>query len=234
MSNAYFQLTQPINDPIRNYEPGSPDKALLKQTLAQMQSEEIEVPIFIGGQEIRTGNIAEMRAPHDHSIKLGIYHKAGEAEVKLAIESALDARSDWAAMPWEHRLSIFLKAAELLAGPWRPDYQRGHHAGPIQDRLPGGDRRSLRIGRLLALQCLLHDADHGRAAHLRAGDVESGRVQTAGGFCVCGHALQLHIDRSQPAHGPGHGRQCGAVETRIQRRVLGLLHLQTIAGGRCA
>jgi 1-pyrroline-5-carboxylate dehydrogenase len=120
MSNAYFQLPEPINDPIRNYEPGSPDKALLKQTLVQMQGEEIEVPIIIGDQEIRTGNIAEMRAPHDHSIKLGVYHKAGEAEVKLAIESALDARSDWAAMPWEHRLSIFLKAAELLAGPWRP------------------------------------------------------------------------------------------------------------------
>jgi 1-pyrroline-5-carboxylate dehydrogenase len=120
MSNAYFQLPEPINEPIRNYEPGSPDKALLKQTLAQMQGEEIEVPIFIGGQEIRSGNTAEMRAPHDHSIKLGVYHKAGEPEVKLAIESALDARSDWAAMPWEHRLSIFLKAAELLAGPWRP------------------------------------------------------------------------------------------------------------------
>ncbi len=120
MSNAYFRIPQPINDPIRNYEPGSPDKALLKQTLAQMQSEEIEVPLIIGGQEIRTGNIAEMRAPHDHSIKLGVYHKAGEPEVKLAIESALDARSDWAAMPWEHRLSIILKAADLLTGSWRP------------------------------------------------------------------------------------------------------------------
>jgi len=119
MSNAIFKIPEPINETIRNYEPGSPDKALLKQTLVQMQGEEIEVPIFIGGEEIRTGNIAEMRAPHDHSIKLGVYHKVGAKEVNLAIEAALDARSDWAAMPWEHRLSIFLKAAELLADPWR-------------------------------------------------------------------------------------------------------------------
>jgi 1-pyrroline-5-carboxylate dehydrogenase len=116
MSNAFFQIPEPINDPVRNYEPGSPDRALLKETLAQMQAQEIEVPLYIGGQEIRTGDIAEMRAPHDHSIKLGSYHKAGEEEVKLAIEAALDARADWAAMPWEHRLSIILKAADLLTG----------------------------------------------------------------------------------------------------------------------
>jgi 1-pyrroline-5-carboxylate dehydrogenase len=120
MSNAFFKIPEPVNDPVRSYEPGSPDRALLKQTLAQMQAQEIEVPIMIGGQEIRTGNTAEIRAPHNHDIKLGVYHKAGEQEVGLAIEAALDARSDWAAMPWEHRASIMLKAAELLTGRWRP------------------------------------------------------------------------------------------------------------------
>nr|NIP17041.1 aldehyde dehydrogenase family protein [Xanthomonadales bacterium]NIX11831.1 aldehyde dehydrogenase family protein [Xanthomonadales bacterium] len=120
MSNAFFKIPEPVNDPVRSYEPGSPDRALLKETLARMQAQEIEVPLIIGGQEIRTGNTAEMRAPHDHDIRLGVYHKAGEKEVKLAIEAALDARSDWAAMPWEHRASIMLRAADLLTGRWRP------------------------------------------------------------------------------------------------------------------
>ncbi len=120
MSNAFFKIPEPINDPVRSYEPGSPDRALLKETLANMQAQEIEVPLFIGGQEIKTGNVAEMRAPHDHSIKLGVYHKAGEKEVNMAIEAALDARSGWAAMPWEHRASIILKAADLLTAAWRP------------------------------------------------------------------------------------------------------------------
>jgi 1-pyrroline-5-carboxylate dehydrogenase len=120
MSNAYFKIPEPINDPVRSYAPGSPDRALLKETLASMQAREIEVPIMIGGQEIKTGNTAEMRAPHDHDLKLGVYHKAGEKEVNLAIEAALDARSDWAAMPWEHRASIILRAADLLTAAWRP------------------------------------------------------------------------------------------------------------------
>jgi 1-pyrroline-5-carboxylate dehydrogenase len=119
MSNAFFKIPQPVNEPVRNYVPGSPERALLKQTVARMRAEQVEVPVIIGGQEIRTGDTAEMRAPHDHDLKLGVYHKAGEKEVRLAIEAALDARSAWAALPWEHRASIMLRAAELLAGSWR-------------------------------------------------------------------------------------------------------------------
>ena len=120
MSNAFFNVPQPVNEPVLSYAPGSPERKTIQDQLAVMQAQEIEVPLYIGGQAIKTGDVAEICAPHDHSIKLGIYHKAGAREVKLAIEAALDARSAWAAMPWEHRLSIFLKAAELLAGEWRP------------------------------------------------------------------------------------------------------------------
>jgi 1-pyrroline-5-carboxylate dehydrogenase len=120
MSNAFFKVPEPVNEPVLSYAPGSPERQVIEERLAAMQAQEIEVPLYIGGQAVKTGDVAEMRAPHDHSIKLGVYHKAGEREVKLAIEAALDARSAWAAMPWEHRLSIFLKAAELLAGDWRP------------------------------------------------------------------------------------------------------------------
>ncbi len=119
MSNAIFQVPKPTNEPVLAYRPGSPERATLKARLAEMSAQQIEVPIIIGGQEIRTGNTAEMTAPHDHSLKLGVYHKAGRKEVEMAIEAALAARETWAAMPWEQRVSIFLKAADLLAGPWR-------------------------------------------------------------------------------------------------------------------
>jgi 1-pyrroline-5-carboxylate dehydrogenase len=119
MSNAYFKLPVPVNEPILNYGPGSPEKTELKNKLKELRSTEIEIPLIIGGEEIRSGNTAEIRIPHNHSKKLGVYHKAGEKEVKMAIKAALRARKTWANMPWEHRASIFQKAAELLSGPWR-------------------------------------------------------------------------------------------------------------------
>jgi 1-pyrroline-5-carboxylate dehydrogenase len=119
MSNAYFKVPDPLNEPILSYRPGSPEKAQIKKMLAEMQSREIEVPLIIGGQSIETGNVEEMRIPHKHSHVLGRFHRAGEKEVQMAIEAALDARETWANMPWEERAAIFLKAADLLAGPWR-------------------------------------------------------------------------------------------------------------------
>ena len=119
MSNAYFKLPVPINEPILNYAPGSTEKAELKKKLSELQSKEIEIPLIIGGEEVKTGKTAEIKVPHNLSKKLGVYHKAGEKEVKMAIEAALEARKKWAEMPWEHRASIFHKAAELLSGPWR-------------------------------------------------------------------------------------------------------------------
>jgi 1-pyrroline-5-carboxylate dehydrogenase len=119
MSNAYFKVPIPVNEPVLSYAPGSPEKKLLKAKLQEMKSQQIEIPLIIGGEEVKTGNTAGLRVPHDHSVKLGLYHKAGEKEVNMAIEAALKARKTWAEMPWEHRAVIFLKAADLLAGPWR-------------------------------------------------------------------------------------------------------------------
>ncbi len=120
MSNGIFKVPEPRNEPILSYKPGSSERSAVLAKLSELASKEIEVPLIIGGQEIRTGNTAEMRAPHDHTTKLGVYHKAGRKEVEMAISAALTARESWANLPWEQRASIFLKAAELLAGPWRP------------------------------------------------------------------------------------------------------------------
>lgn len=120
MTNAYFQIPEVKNEPVLAYKPGSPERAAIKRQLETMMTQQVEIPLIIGGAEVRTGNTEDIRAPFDHTLKLGVYHKAGEKEVNLAIEAALDARADWANTPWEQRASVFLKAAELLAGPYRP------------------------------------------------------------------------------------------------------------------
>ncbi len=119
MSNAYFMVPEPKNEPVLTYTDGSLEKEELVKKIAELKKQEIEIPIIIGGKEIKTGKTADITIPHNHSHKLGFYHKAGKADVDQAIESALAARKKWAEMPWEHRASIFLKAADLLAGPWR-------------------------------------------------------------------------------------------------------------------
>ncbi len=119
MTNGMFNVPIPKNEPIWTYGPGSAEKKSLKAKLAELKGQEIEIPIIIGGKEVKTGNLAECRMPHDHKHLLGTYHKAGEKEVDDAIKAALKARPAWAEMSWEARASIFLKAADLLAGPHR-------------------------------------------------------------------------------------------------------------------
>jgi len=119
MTNGIFQVPPPKNEPILQFGPGSKEKKELKATLNKMMKEQIEIPVIIGGKEVKTGNMADCRCPHDHGHLLGQYHKAGEKEIDMAIQAALEARKEWAAMPWDARASIFLKAADLLAGPFR-------------------------------------------------------------------------------------------------------------------
>ncbi len=119
MSNAYFKVPAPINEPILNYAPGSPERAELEAELKRLKSQEFDIPLIIGGKEIRTGATADIVIPHNHAHKLGQYHKATAPQVDMAVEAALTAWKDWSDMPWEQRAAIFLKAAELLSGPYR-------------------------------------------------------------------------------------------------------------------
>lgn len=119
MNNAIYTLEKPANEPILKYLPGSPDKKRLKKRIAEMKAEVIDIPLIIGGKEIRTGKTGQCVIPHDHGHVLANYHMAGPEEMALAIESALAAKEAWQHTPWEHRLAIFMKAAQLLSGPWR-------------------------------------------------------------------------------------------------------------------
>ena len=112
-------IPKPINEPIRNYEPGSPEKASLKEKLAELSQKEIEIPLIIGGQEIRTGDTGKCIMPHNHGHVLATFHQAGEKEVRQAIESSQAAWRQWSTTPLQERAAIFLKMAELLTGPYR-------------------------------------------------------------------------------------------------------------------
>jgi 1-pyrroline-5-carboxylate dehydrogenase len=119
MPNGIVSTPVPVNEPVKAYAPGSPEKATLKAKLDEMLSEQIEMPLIIGGKEVRTGNTANAVCPHDHGHVLGTYHKAGPKEVEMAIAASQEAWRQWSEMAWEDRAAVMLKAAELLAGPWR-------------------------------------------------------------------------------------------------------------------
>lgn len=117
--NGFFNVPTAINEPVLNYGPGSAEREGLKKALEEARSKVIDIPMYINGEEIRTENTAEIFPPHDIKHKIGTYHKGTAEHVKQAIAAALAARPAWEAMPWEQRASIFLKAAELLSGPYR-------------------------------------------------------------------------------------------------------------------
>jgi 1-pyrroline-5-carboxylate dehydrogenase len=119
MSNGFFNVPIPRNEPILNYGPGSAEKKTLKAKMAEMKSQRIEIPLLIGGEEVRSGNFGECRCPHEHAHLLATYHQAGAKEVEMAVQAARNAWPKWSAMPWQARAAIFLKAADLLAGPFR-------------------------------------------------------------------------------------------------------------------
>lgn len=119
MPNVFLNVPIPQNEPIQSYGPGSPEKAALRWRIAELKSAKIDIPLQIGGKEVRTGDTAPCVCPHEHRFDLGRYHKAGPRETLQAIEAALKVRREWAATSCEARASIFIKAAEMLAGPWR-------------------------------------------------------------------------------------------------------------------
>jgi len=119
LNNAILKVPTPVNEPVYSYAPGTPERDQLKAALVEIAAQTVEIPLIIGGKEVRTGKTGQVVMPHDHQHVLGTYHVAGEKEINLAIEAAMAAKPAWAALRWEERAAIFLKAAELLAGKYR-------------------------------------------------------------------------------------------------------------------
>lgn len=119
MSKGFYTVPKAINEPVKSYAPGSKERELTLNSFKEQYNQQVDIPLYIGGEEIRTGNTKPLFPPFDHKHQLGIYHTADKALVEKSIHTALEAKVKWSTMPWEHRASIFLKAAELLAGPYR-------------------------------------------------------------------------------------------------------------------
>lgn len=119
MNNSVFQFKMPANEPVLSYAPGSKEREALKAELKRQSETQIEIPLIIGGKEVRTGNTGTVVMPHNHGHVLATYHKAGAAEVAQAIEVAMEAHKKWSQLPWEERAAVMQRAAELLAGKYR-------------------------------------------------------------------------------------------------------------------
>ncbi len=119
MNNAVIQIPKPANEPVYEYAPGSPEKEKLKTALEEIAGKQIEIPLIIGGKEIKTNNFGKVVMPHNHEHVLATYHKAGPSEVRLAIDTAVAAQKVWQSFRWEERCAIFLKAADLLSVKYR-------------------------------------------------------------------------------------------------------------------
>jgi 1-pyrroline-5-carboxylate dehydrogenase len=119
MLKGFFNVPEPKNEPVLNYAPGSPERKALQAALKEMRSKEVDVPMYIGSEEVRTGNKKPLNPPHDHQHVLGHFHEGDKSHVEQAINAALGAKEAWENLEWEQRAAIFLKAADLLAGPYR-------------------------------------------------------------------------------------------------------------------
>lgn len=119
MATGFFNVPVPKNEPVKSYAPGSPERKELQNTLNALRAVELDIPMYIGGSEVRSDQRIRIAPPHDHQHTLGYFHKSTKAHVSSAIQAALRAKASWVNMPWEHRASIFLKAADLIAGPYR-------------------------------------------------------------------------------------------------------------------
>ncbi|HET8886938.1 MAG TPA: L-glutamate gamma-semialdehyde dehydrogenase [Salinimicrobium sp.] len=119
MGKGFYKVPVAVNEPVKTYAKGTPEREEVLRVYKEMYKSEVEVPLYIGSEKVKTGNTATMHPPHDHKHTLGFYHKAEKKHVERAIEACLEASHQWVDMPWEQRASIFLRAAELIAGPYR-------------------------------------------------------------------------------------------------------------------
>lgn len=121
MIKGFFNVPPAKNEPVVDYAPGTPEREALQKKYKELYNGNIEVPMYIGGEEVKTGDTHELTPPHDHKHVIGKYHRGNKEHVQKAIDSALAAKSKWERMSWEHRVSIFLKAADLISGPYRAE-----------------------------------------------------------------------------------------------------------------
>ena len=222
-SHGIFRVPEPVNEPVLSYAPGTPEREELRARLAELESRRLEIPLVIGGEEVRTGETFEAVEPHDRSHVLATVHKGGAKEVERAIAAAADAWHDWSRTPWEERAAVLPPRVGAPRRTVAADAQRRDDARAVEDRAPGRDRRGVRARRLLAVQRQVPHADLRGAADVVARRVEPARVPAARGLRLRRDAVQLHGDRRQPADLRRADGEHRRVEAGLDRRLLGAL-----------
>jgi 1-pyrroline-5-carboxylate dehydrogenase len=181
----------PVNEPVKSYAPGSPERAELKARLTAMAGERAEIPLVVGGRRVHTGDVQPVTNPCAHQEVLAEFHRAREQDVTAAVDAARDAHREWANWAWEDRAAVFLRAAELLATTRRQTVNAATMLGQARPRTRPRSTR-VRAHRLPALQRRVRAGDLRGAAAERPHAVEPARLPAARGVRVRGDAVQLH------------------------------------------
>ena len=237
MSNARFLVPPAVNEPIKDYAPGSPERHELEQSLKRIAGEKIDIPIIIGGREIRSGKTAEARVPHRHEHVLATWHVGGAEHVDLAADACRDAAQEWAAMHWTDRAAIFLRAAELLAGPWRQIINGATMLNQSKNAFQAEIDAACELIDFFRFNAHFMPSEIYEEQPLSSPGCWNRRgAATARGLRLRGHAVQLHQHRRQPADGSpalmGNTVRSGSPPPRA--RALGLLHHEAAGRGRAA
>ena len=220
--NAAFagvrRVPEPINDPNRSYAPGTPERAELKARLKAMAAETVDIPLIIGGKEIRTGRTAQAVMPHDHEHVLADYHLAGPEHVQQAIAAAAEARREWASWPWEDRAAVLLRAAELLATTWRPTINAATMLGQSKTAFQAEIDAASEMIDFWRFNAYFAQELYSEQPVSGPGVWNQMEYRPLEGFVYADLAVQLHRDRRQPDDRAGADGQHRDVEARVDAR----------------
>ena len=233
-THAIFRVPEPYNEPVRCYAPGSPEREELQRRLRELESQQLDIPLVIGGEEVRTGDTFEAVDAAPPLARARDRAQGRHAEVERAIAAAGDAWHDWSRTPWEERAAVFLRAAELLAGPWRSTLNAATMLGQSKTAHQAEIDAACELIDFWRFNVKYMTRIYEEQPLVLGRRLEPARVPAARGLRLRGDAVQLHRDRREPADVRRADGQHRRLEARVDGGVLGVLPDEALRGGRHA
>jgi 1-pyrroline-5-carboxylate dehydrogenase len=214
MLKGFFNVPTPVNEPILAYAPGSKERELLKAALADARSKVIEIPMYIGGKEVFTESKGQVTPPHDHQHVLANFSKGDKNHVSQAIDAALAAKADWENLAWEHRAAIFLKAADLIAGPYRYKLNAATMLGQSKNAYQAEIDSACELIDFLRFNVnYMSEIYQQQPPVSPRGSWNRVEQRPLEGFCFCANAIQLYRYCRKPANFGSNDGKCSSLET---------------------